>query len=163
MPRNGYVILGLIIETVTAKPYANVVHDRIIEPLALSDTIVPLPEDESIPGDHMHGYEEVDGILLDVSYYNHSWAFAEGEMISNAQDLSLWLDKLLSGEVFVNSSTLNKMLDFVDVGDGFGYGLGLHLLPIDGVGHDGGTLGYTTVAYTFPETETINWDWSSKQ
>ena len=52
----NYVIAGLIVQKVTGRPLAEVITDRVIEPLHLRDTYVPDRGEEELRGRHPLGY-----------------------------------------------------------------------------------------------------------
>ncbi|MFE6834575.1 serine hydrolase domain-containing protein [Streptomyces sp. NPDC057705] len=84
----NYFILGLAIEKVTGRTYADEVQRRIARPLGLRHTYLPRPGDLSIPSPS-----------LDVPSPKEPWAWAEGGMISNAPDLERFTKALLGGRL----------------------------------------------------------------
>ncbi|MEV6286216.1 serine hydrolase domain-containing protein [Kribbella sp. NPDC051770] len=149
----NYIALGLLIEAVTGRPYADVVRDRILEPLGLHHTRLP-GDDLELPTPGLHAYLEVDGDLVDVARVNVSQAWAAGELMSTAVDLNCFYSALLGGEL-LGAEALDEMLAAVPTGDGSAYGLGIarETLPDGQVlwGHTGGIFGYHTVSYHAPD------------
>jgi D-alanyl-D-alanine carboxypeptidase len=149
----GYIIVGLIIEKITGRPYADAVRSRLVGPLGLRDTHVP--GRLIIPGPHAHGYLPVtrDGEVrwVDVSAVNPSLTWAAGEMISSNADLNRFFAALLGGRL-LNAEQLAAMQTTVPTGrPGEGYGLGLTSLDapcgVRAWGHEGGTPGYRTDSF----------------
>jgi D-alanyl-D-alanine carboxypeptidase len=146
----NYIILGLLIEKLTGRPYATEVSRRILRPLHLRDTYFP-GTDPWIRGPHMAAYVPwSDGTLHDFSAFNMSWAWAAGEMISTAADLNRFYRALLTGKL-LSPALLAEMRTTVVVDpsapDAGGYGLGIFWLatPCGPVwGHSGGVVGHTT-------------------
>ncbi|MCP4348775.1 MAG: serine hydrolase, partial [Desulfobacterales bacterium] len=143
----NYIVLGMIIESVTGSSYAAEIRQHFIEPLGLANTFVP--EDESIPGNHAHSYLDIngDGELDDVTYFNPSIAWSAGNMISTAEDLAHWTRALYGGKV-LSKASLAEMLDFSDNR----YGLGVIYDELLGVGHGGGIGGYNSIMVFNPDT-----------
>ena len=158
----NYNLLGLIIEQATGQPWRDVVRERVIEPLGLADTALPLPGDTSIAGAVMHGYGLVGSEVMDLSFVDPSMAGAAGgsALVTTATDLATFMAALRTGALFQSPDTLAAMADFVDapdVGGHVGYGLGLsrYLLPggLEMIGHLGGTAGYRSFTGYFPQLE----------
>ena len=64
----GYCLLGLVIERVTGKPYAQVLREQIFEPLGMHDTGYDQPD--TTLQRSATGYRLVDGNLEDAEYIN---------------------------------------------------------------------------------------------
>lgn len=150
-----YVLAGLLIQAVTGRPYGEEIDRRIIDPLGLHDTSVPVDE-PGIPGAHPQGYAELPGSApVDVSDFNPSLAYASGAMISSAADMNRFLGALLQGRL-LPPAELRAMQSTVPTGDGSGsgYGLGLEGIPLPCGGrfwgHDGGILGFETMSGATP-------------
>jgi D-alanyl-D-alanine carboxypeptidase len=103
-----YLVLGMLIEKVTGRPYGAAIREGIIQPLHLSATSVP-GTDIEIHGPHAHGYEAVtvDGHTdyVDITKANPTFQWAAAEMISNAPDLDRFLTALVSGRLLPPAQT----------------------------------------------------------
>ncbi|HDR7870994.1 MULTISPECIES: serine hydrolase domain-containing protein [Bacillus] len=149
----GYVLLGILIETVTGNSYAEEIENRIIEPLELSNTFLP-GNSSVIPGTkHARGYIQLDEASepKDVTYYNPSMGSSAGDMISTADDLNKFFSYLLGGKL-LKEQQLKQMLTTVPTGEAeLGrYGLGIYETKLpNGVsiwGHGGSIPGFVTFA-----------------
>ncbi|MBJ8055838.1 beta-lactamase family protein [Bacillus cereus] len=149
----GYVLLGILIETVTGNSYAEEIENRIIEPLELSNTFLP-GNSSVIPGTkHARGYIQLDGASepKDVTYYNPSMGSSAGDMISTADDLNKFFSYLLGGKL-LKEQQLKQMLTTVPTGEAVlgRYGLGIYETKLpNGVsiwGHGGSIPGFVTFA-----------------
>ncbi|MGQ7874704.1 serine hydrolase domain-containing protein [Bacillus sp. 1A] len=149
----GYVLLGILIETVTGNSYAEEIENRIIEPLELSNTFLP-GNSSVIPGTkHARGYIQLDGASepKDVTYYNPSMGSSAGDMISTADDLNKFFSYLLGGKL-IKEQQLKQMLTTVPTGEAVlgRYGLGIYETKLpNGVsiwGHGGSIPGFVTFA-----------------
>ena len=93
------IILGAIIEKVTAKTLAQNYQSRILSPLHLRRTV--FPTGPSMPYSYIHGYEtDKDPNIYDFdvsTYFDPSYAGSAGAMISNAGNLKTWVENLVHG------------------------------------------------------------------
>ncbi|WP_250572885.1 serine hydrolase domain-containing protein [Nonomuraea sediminis] len=143
----NYVVLGLLVEKLTGRPYGEEVTRRILRPLGLRHTLVP-GDRAGVPSPHAKGYEPTPE-LVDATRMNPSLDWAAGEMISTTADLERFMSALLGGKL-TSAASLRAMRTPVETGVGFGYGLGLqeYTLPCGKVwGHSGELIGYLTFAF----------------
>ncbi|MEV8534975.1 serine hydrolase domain-containing protein [Streptomyces sp. NPDC051211] len=84
----NYFLLGMAIEKVTHRSYAEEVQRRIARPLGLRQTYVPARGDTSLPEPALAELPPAD-----------PWAWAEGGMVSNAPELERFLNNLLRGRL----------------------------------------------------------------
>lgn len=151
----GYTTLGLVIEKVTGRPYADVLHDQIVAPLGLSATSfqdgVP-----AWPSPYLHGYSylqpgrTVHRNLQDETDCTTSQWGAAGSGISNVRDLTTFMHALTHGQLLPDA-LYQQMIDAVPI-DGLpnGYGLGIirehgQCAGVDLIGNDGATFGYLSL------------------
>ncbi|MFC4463500.1 serine hydrolase domain-containing protein [Streptomyces xiangluensis] len=148
----GYLLAGMIIESVTGHTYGEEIRRRIITPLGLHETYVP-GDASAIPGPHPRGYVRPgeDAPLRDITAVNPTVAGAAGEMISSGSDVNRFLDALVRGKL-LRPAQQRELMRTRPTGnpDGRAYGLGLESrpLPCGGLywGHTGDFLGYETAA-----------------
>ncbi|MGP3964072.1 serine hydrolase domain-containing protein [Nonomuraea sp. 3N208] len=145
----NYIVLGMLIEKVTGRPYGTEIEQRILQPLGLTRTWLPGASPE-VKGPHAHGYVAVkkNGELtrVDVTRFNPTIAGAAGEIISTTGDLNRFYRALLGGKL-LRPAQLKEMKDPGPSGD---YGLGLemtHLPCGTAYGHTGATPGYSTASF----------------
>ncbi|MET7337137.1 serine hydrolase domain-containing protein [Nonomuraea sp. NPDC005650] len=144
----NYIVLGMLIESVTGRPYATEIRERILRPLGLRRTLLPGASPE-IPGPHTHAYEQVTkGGKVDVTRFDPTIAGAAGEIISTTEDLNRFYRALFQGRLL--PAALLKEMKNPGTTKGT-YGLGLELAPLpcgSALGHGGGASGYLTVAFS---------------
>ncbi|RFU41705.1 class A beta-lactamase-related serine hydrolase [Actinomadura logoneensis] len=113
----NYYVAGMLIEKVTGRTYAHEVRNRILQPLNLRATYVLDRHDPRLPGPHSHGYvavtEKGGTVLHDVSEQS-PYPWAEGGMISSADDLTRFIRAIFQGRV-VPRSMLPTMFAVPDV------------------------------------------------
>lgn len=144
----NYIMLGRIIEKVTANSWANEVESRIIHPLGLEDTIVGKTDLGSI--DVIPGYMKTsDGYqnLLEIPWYSHmsaSTAWAAGGIASSVSDLMTFASALFDG-MLVSKETLDLMTKRVGAGNGWVWGLGVGKVNVSG--HKAFAMGGDSTGY----------------
>ncbi|MGA5409880.1 serine hydrolase domain-containing protein [Streptomyces lavendulocolor] len=115
----NYVLLGLVIERVTHRPYAAEAGRRIIRPLRLTGTSFPGARTE-LPAPHGRAY---DAAGRDVTALDPRVADAAGELISTLDDLNRFYAGLLSGRL-LPPPQLRELLD-TRLSNG-AYGMGIY-------------------------------------
>lgn len=142
------VIVGLIIQKVTGKSYAEQIQKRIINPLSLKETVLP-GSSMDIPKKNARGYLNTGDKLVDITLFNPSFANASGEMISTGEDMTTFFRALLGGKLLTPEMQKEMVTHTVDTPLGK-YGLGIHATKLpDGTevwGHGGGIPGFTNFA-----------------
>ncbi|MFV2117692.1 serine hydrolase domain-containing protein [Streptomyces sp. Act-28] len=130
----NYVVLGLIVEHVTGRSYADEARRRIITPLGLTGTAFPGAR-TTLPLPHGRGY---DSAGRDVTALDPRTAGAAGELVSTLDDLNRFYAALLGGRL-LPPTQLNALLDTSSTQGRYGMGLIPTRLPC-GVtvwGHNG--------------------------
>ncbi|OXM59612.1 serine hydrolase domain-containing protein [Amycolatopsis vastitatis] len=146
----NYIILGLLIERITGRPYGDELRERVLGPLGLTGTSLP-GTDPGIRGPHQRAYLPMaDGSVRDCTSYHMSAFWAAGELISTAADVNTFYRALLRGEV-LEPGLLREMKDTVPFSpkapDAGGYGLGILWFGSRRGrmwGHNGLAAGHTT-------------------
>lgn len=131
----NYVILGLVIERVTGRPYAKEIERRVIKPLKLRGTAF----DE---GPRVRGVVRGKAEGVDVTVQDTSWAGASGALVSTGRDLARFYGSL---EKLVGRKQYAVMKGTGD------YGLGLFPIATPcgrAWGHNGAVPGYSTNAFS---------------
>ena len=83
----NYFVAGMLVRAVTGHSFAHELRSRILRPLGLRHTYLPVHGDPTLRGPHAHGYLRAGGRLHDVSEQN-PYAWAEGGMVSTTHDLA---------------------------------------------------------------------------
>jgi D-alanyl-D-alanine carboxypeptidase len=98
----NYVLLGLIVEAATGRPFRDELRDRILGPLALRHT--SLEEGAALAADVVQGYQRQEGQLVNVSAVNLTWAWVAGGVVSTAADLARFARAVFDGELLSPAS-----------------------------------------------------------
>ncbi|ASQ98337.1 serine hydrolase domain-containing protein [Streptomyces violaceusniger] len=142
----NYVIVGLVIEQVTGRPWAQEIHERIIEPLGLRNTLIP-GTSAYVPRPTATAYTQFPGSphLTDTSLATGGGA--DGGIISTTHDHAVFLRALLGGRLLrpAQLSTMKRTVaaDGWIPADGVRYGMGIAWRPggrnREGIWFHGGT------------------------
>ena len=173
----NYVLLGMLVEAVTATPVEQQIIARMATPLGLTDTFLDVA---GAPIDHLaHGYMDSDvvayifgvpleilalvpeesfleGRILDVSYLFHpSFSWAAGALVSTPTDMARFAEALGGGELVTEATlaTMNETTSCHLMGGLVSYGLGFMETATPwgmGYGHGGLNFGYESSTLTFP-------------
>src|SRR5215217_2740282 len=150
---SGYFLLGTIIEKVTGKTYAQVLRERIFEPLGMKNTGYDVSE--TLLAKRASGYERNPDGFVNAAYLDMGLPYAAGSMYSSVEDLYLW-DRALYGDKVLPAALKQKMFT-PGLGD---YGFGWNLEPTqldDGktkvatTSHGGGINGFSAFLIRVPE------------
>ncbi|WP_236076019.1 serine hydrolase domain-containing protein [Streptomyces coffeae] len=147
----NYVLLGMVIERVTGRPYAEAARRLGLRPLALDATTFPGTR-STLPAPHGRAYSGEDGARRDVTDLNPSAAGAAGEMVSTLDDLTRLVSGLQRGRA-TDRAGLRAMRDTSASHGRYGMGLFPVRLPC-GVrlwGHNGEITGSYALAVSTPD------------
>lgn len=160
------VLLALIAEQVTGQSYESLIADRLIVPLGLTHTAVPLADDAGLEAPYSHGYtffDEAEGVAgtltqadaQDVTFMNPSWASAAGAGVSTATELADWVEALTAGEFLseqLQAQRLASIAPMPGAPDAENWGYGLGIAKLHGLyGHNGQIPGYNSYMGADPE------------
>ncbi|MCD2104441.1 serine hydrolase [Rhodococcus erythropolis] len=148
----NYIVLGMLVEAVTERSYADELQSRILDPLSLYDTYLPPTAERDIKGDHLSGYQDLGNGLTDVTRIEPSVPWSAGAMISTGKDLNAFWRALLDGHV-VPSKELAEMTSpqvATTEAGGLGFGMGVVATELSCgvtyIGHSGVIRGYQTMS-----------------
>ena len=163
----NYILLGMIIETVTGVPFYRVFEEKLFRPLNLGFT--SFAATDPVPDGIIRGYVDLysNFNLINATYFS-GWDYytADGGLISNTSDLSLFMAKLFQGGV-LSETSLAEMTDWIapkdQDKDGFEtfYGLGIFRITTDygpAYLHSGDAIGYFASMVYFPDQDVaLSW------
>ena len=132
----NYFLLSDIVSQVSGQKYIDFLRESFFSPLGMTHTgsIVELPDDPSWAQGIV--YKQVD---LQPGLTNGC-----GDIISNAADMTAWMNALAGGKA-VSAESYKAMT--TDHSDGGGYGYGMFTDIADGVGHYGAIGIYSAFDY----------------
>lgn len=159
----GFILLGMIIESVSAQDYFKVIQTRFIVPLKLEHTS---PSNRKhLPGlatgyttsDNAFGYPAQTTISLGVMAWNPIIEWTGGGLLSSSRDLAVWGAALFEGRA-MDHPYLHELLTGVLINPlqaEVSYGLGVAIYrggPFGPVyGHGGWIPGYSSSLRYYPK------------
>ena len=146
----GYSLLGLIVEQVSGRPYADFVRQNILAPLGMTSSGFGLDPDGAAVG-YSNAFQTADNDWM--------WAIdPAGGMYSTVEDMQRWARalteaQLVSGETMAQIFTPYVTANF---GDGGQYGYGWEISRTHGrpsIRHGGAVPGFDSHIALFPEDD----------
>jgi CubicO group peptidase (beta-lactamase class C family) len=148
----GFIVLGLVVEELAGRPFAQVVHERVFEPAGMTRSGF-FRLDEPVP-DVAVGYWRP---APDAPWRSNVHAIpvlggADGGALSTARDLDRFLRAYADGTLLgpLTGTTLTR---HAEQGDGRGEGYGVHLYPDGRYGHTGGDPGVEALVHRWPDDD----------
>jgi len=143
----GYVLLGMVIEKTSGKPYGDFLKERIFEPLDMKDTGVD--NRRLVLKNRAMGYGIYRSQTVPAQYIEMSQVYSAGSLYSTVEDLLKW-DTALYSEKILPQKALERM--WTPVKDDYGYGWAI-VKPAGRklITHNGGLPGFTTTVMRYPE------------
>lgn len=144
---SGYFLLGAIIEQVTGKSYAQVLQERIFDPLGMKDT--GYDDDAPLIKKRAAGYQKTPGGFENAAYLDMLLPYAAGSIYSTVEDLSKWDQALYDTKILSDAS---KKLMFTPGLSNYGYGftisdrsIGKTAQKTKFISHSGGINGFNSL------------------
>lgn len=142
---SGYFILGAIIEKVAAKPYEEVLKEKILIPLGMKDT--GYDHHSVILKKRAGAYEKRPGGYINADYLDMTIPYAAGSLYSTVEDLYTWDQALYTDRLLAPKF---KEMMFTPYLMDYGYGWGIQSRQIGDktrkfISHGGGINGFTTM------------------
>ncbi|AJC54163.1 serine hydrolase domain-containing protein [Streptomyces sp. 769] len=130
-----YVLLGMVLEKATGHSWAELLHDRILEPLGLRHTFTP-GSSPYVPRPTATAYTEFPGSPRPVDTSLAAGGWADGGIVSTPRDLAAFLSALMGGRL-LPAAQLAAMRRTVPAegwiaAPGVRYGLGIAWRPVPG-------------------------------
>ena len=149
----GFILLGVIIGTVSGEDYYDYVRDHIFKPAGMSETGF-LPESVSVPGRAI-GYMQKDGKWVPNTDTLPWRGTSAGGGYSTAADLLRFAHAMMEGTLLPTelreAATRSETKD-----DWYGYGFELHGKGLArNYGHTGGAPGMSTEMRIYPDAKTV--------
>ena len=147
----GYYLLGMLIERVTGRSYADVVRDQLAAPLGLRATTYC--DTKPIIKRRAQGYQVgPDDKLINADPISMMQPFSAGALCSTVGDLVAWQRALGAGRV-VKPASYTSMITPEGSASGSRYGYGLAVDTLGGrsrVQHGGGINGFNSMLAYYP-------------
>jgi len=146
---SGYYLLGVIIEKVSGKTYADFLQENIFTPLGMKQTYYDDPQ--LIIMKRSAGCQKQAGKIINSSYTDMSVPYAAGSLASTTGDLLIW-DQALYTEKLVSKKSIDEITapEKGDAGYGYGWSIGKRF-GHKSVSHGGGIYGFATDISRYPD------------
>ena len=151
--------MGSLIEKIEGRPLGQSFEARVFEPLGLKDTSYV----DGVPGPELGLPRAYFAAPFDIETtdWNMSQGAAAGAVVSTVDDMHVFIEALLAGELFASKTSVTEMQDAVATGNVtiLNYGIGL-AEKAEGVwGHGGQTLGFESDIAFFedPNLSMVGW------
>lgn len=146
----NYILLGLIIESLTKDSVGDQIRRRLIEPYHLAQT--SFPQTEAMPEPWVRGYALAkSGNWEDVSNtVPVAFMWSAGEMISDVGDIRRWIQLFTTGRAG-GSATYKDLVNCIPFLGNTSFGLGI-TCSTGWYGYTGALPGYNTADYYSPST-----------
>jgi CubicO group peptidase (beta-lactamase class C family) len=153
---SGYFLLGVIVEAITKKPYAEVLKEQIFDPAGMKnsgiDALSPLITNRAAGYEYgFEGYENTGYINMESSTY------AAGAIYSTVEDLYLWQQALFGNKLLSKENTALMLTPNLNR---YGYGVYISKSKSPGnekeftaIGHPGGINGFSALSIRFMEDD----------
>ncbi len=148
----NYQVAAIVLEEVTGQPIADLLRERIVEPLGLEHTTMA-PPDLATPEIHGYGTDIDDGSLVDIT--DELTVFgngASGGVISTAGELLTIMQAIVGGDL-LDEQLVTEIRAATALSDGtYGLGLASYGLTCGAFyGHEGGVNGTASIALVSPD------------
>jgi D-alanyl-D-alanine carboxypeptidase len=157
----NYLLLGLIIESITKDSVGDQIRKRLLTPLRLTQT--SYPQTEAMPDPWARGYElDKQRNWQDVSNtVPVAFMGSAGEMISDMADIKRWIKLYALGKTGGPAAyrPQSECIPFLGNAE---FGLGINC-SAGWYGYTGALPGYNTADYYFPATDTTVVAWITYQ
>jgi CubicO group peptidase (beta-lactamase class C family) len=156
---SGYVLLAMIVEKASGRPFGSFLHDRIFAPLNMDHTVAYEKGENEVPN-RAYGYTYEQGKWLQTDQSPTSATLGDGGVYSSIDDLARW-DHALEQHALLSESEAQVAVTPVKVPDNSvrepdgapaAYGFGWFLNPYRGhsrMWHYGETVGFRTTIQRF--------------
>jgi CubicO group peptidase (beta-lactamase class C family) len=147
---SGYYLLGMLLERVTGRTYAQLVRDQLARPLGLRATMYC--DLRPIIKRRAQGYQVRDDTLVNADPLSMTQPFAAGALCSTVGDLVAWQRALTAGRV-VKPASYSAMTTPEGAATASHYGFGLVSDTLAGrtrVQHGGGINGFNSELMYIP-------------
>jgi CubicO group peptidase (beta-lactamase class C family) len=151
----GYVLLALIAEQASGRPFGDLLRERIFTPLGMAGTLAH-EHGRTVVTQRAFGYSLDDGRVERTDQSVTSATLGDGGVYSTVDDQARWAAALEGEALLPRAAQRAAFQPHVSAGDGAAYGYGWFVGARRGqpiVYHDGTTTGFRTAIVRYPERQ----------
>jgi D-alanyl-D-alanine carboxypeptidase len=141
------LILGASLERIYEQKYSKLLEERMIIPLGLKNTTFqPI-----VPDGGVTGYVIKGGNYVPTTGYNYSYSWAEGEIMSNVEDMHKYARKSIGQHQTISKKAYKEQTKWIisEVVEGITRKYGFQMEKIDNyIGHNGSIPGFSNFVLT---------------
>ena len=151
---SGYLIAGLILETVTKKKWPDLVQERIFTPVEMTTGVVQ--DTAKIIPNRVRGYVFNGKSSANAEELHAGGAYSAGAILCTSGDLAKWGDAVMHDKVFDHSTAWDRVK--LVKGRDYGYGMGWFMRDVGDkhvVEHGGNTFGFSANLACYPADDVV--------
>ena len=148
---SGFFVAGYLVEKITGKPYADVLRERIFEPLGMRDSGYDMPA--TLLSKRASGYDATFDGYRNTGYLDMTLPYAAGSLYSTVEDLYKW-DQGLYGDVILKPSSKERMFTPGLADQGYGFVVRTQN-GVKTISHGGAINGFNGVIVREPDTKRL--------
>lgn len=148
---SAYVLLGYLIEKISAQSYEHFIGRHIFKPLGMNDS--GYDSHFEIISHRASGYVATAHGCCNADYLDMSIPYSAGSLYSTTHDMLRWEQSLFGGKLLSIESVKKMTTPFKN-----GYGCGVRIYSMHGhqcISHAGGTGGFNTKMIYSPDDELV--------
>jgi D-alanyl-D-alanine carboxypeptidase len=146
----NYLILGVLIESLTKDTLRNQIRKRLLEPFGLKQTSFPVTDGMPDPWARGYGLDEKNNWVDVSNTIPVAFTWSAGAMISTLEDIHRWVKIFATGQAG-GKETYKDLTDCVPFLGNTSFGLGI-TCSAGWYGYTGSLPGYNTADYYSPAT-----------
>ena len=158
---SGYVVLAMVVEKVSGKPFGEFLQERIFTPLKMTNTLA-YERGKNTVSHRAYGFTKKDNAWRETDQSPTSATLGDGGIYASLDDLEKW-DRALREHTLLSAAEMAPALTPARFNDGpakfpdgtdVSYGFGWFLYDYKGhkrMWHNGETVGFKTTIQRFPE------------
>ena len=156
---SGYAVLAMVVEKVSGQPFGSFLHDRILAPLKMNETVAS-EKGKNTVSNRAYGHTHESGAWRQMDQSPTSAVLGDGGIYSSLDDLAKW-DQAFAHHVLLSEAEMAPAITPVKVPDNSvqepdgtpaSYGFGWFLNSYKGhrrMWHYGETVGFRTTIQRF--------------
>jgi CubicO group peptidase (beta-lactamase class C family) len=156
---SGYVVLAMVVQRISGRPFGDFLHDRIFVPLKMNATAA-YEKGKNNVSNRAYGHTHDSGVWGEMDQSSTSATLGDGGVYSSLDDLAKW-DQALAHHILLSEDEMKPAITPVKVSDGSvrepdgtpaAYGFGWFLNSFKGhprMWHYGETVGFRTTIQRF--------------
>lgn len=157
---SGYVLLGLVVERISGRSFADYLQEQIFGPLRMDSTLAHEGGRTVVP-ERAYGYSGAAGTFRLTDQSVTSATLGDGGVYSSIADLARWEHALVTAPV-LSASTLEQAWSPAHLSDRtpIPYGFGWYVDTDPGrprLTHHGETMGFTHAVVRYPKEQLGVW------